>query len=85
MNNRLSYCGLVDPLITASDKDLPVQKTILLNANHPFVWQKMFVTAAICKQIFGLAPKIWNILGPVKGQAISKTEKDNLQPSKKLK
>ena len=25
MNNRLSYCGLVDPKISASDKDLPVQ------------------------------------------------------------
>ena len=25
MNNRLSYCGLVDPRISASDKDLPVR------------------------------------------------------------
>ena len=25
MNSRLSYCGLVDPRISASDKDLPVQ------------------------------------------------------------
>jgi hypothetical protein len=25
------------------------QKTILLNANHIFVWHKMFVTATICK------------------------------------
>ena len=24
MNNLLSYCGLVDPRISASDKDLPV-------------------------------------------------------------
>ena len=24
MNNLLSYCGLVDPKISASDKDLPV-------------------------------------------------------------
>ena len=24
MNNHLSYCGLVDPRISASDKDLPV-------------------------------------------------------------
>ena len=24
MNNRLSYCGLVDAKIRASDKDLPV-------------------------------------------------------------
>ena len=26
MNNNLSYCGLVDSRITASDKDLPVNK-----------------------------------------------------------
>ena len=26
MNNLLSYCGLVDPRISASDKDLPVKK-----------------------------------------------------------
>ena len=25
------------------------QKPILLNANHLFVWHKMFVTATICK------------------------------------
>ena len=27
MNNLLSYCGLVDARISASDKDLPVQKS----------------------------------------------------------
>ena len=26
MNNLLSYCGLVDAKIRASDKDLPVQR-----------------------------------------------------------
>ena len=35
------------------------QKPILLNANHLFVWHKMFVTPTICKKIFGLAQKIW--------------------------
>ena len=25
MNNLLSFCGLVDPRISASDKDLPVK------------------------------------------------------------
>ena len=29
MNNRLSYCGLVDPRISASDKDLPVLEYFL--------------------------------------------------------
>ena len=28
MNNFLSYCGLVDPRISASDKDLPVKDTL---------------------------------------------------------
>ena len=28
MNNCLSYCGLVDPRISASDKDLPVKNMI---------------------------------------------------------
>ena len=28
---------------------VPAQKTILLNANHLFVWHKIFVTATICK------------------------------------
>ena len=53
---------------------VPPQKLILLNANHLFVWQKMFVTATMCKHIFGLAQKFGpaqNILGPVKGQGNS--------------
>ena len=36
---------------------VPEQKPILLNANHLFVWRKMFGPAQ-------------NILGPVKGQSI---------------
>ena len=35
---------------SASSKTfVPAQKTILLNANHLFVWHKMFVTGTICK------------------------------------
>ena len=30
MNNLLSYCGLVDPRISASDKDLPVLTQFLV-------------------------------------------------------
>ena len=33
MNNRLSYCGLVDAKIRASDKDLPVHKPQNLGHN----------------------------------------------------
>ena len=29
MNNLLSYCGLVDPRLSAADKDLPVKKNLL--------------------------------------------------------
>ena len=44
---------------SASSKNFVLtQKSILLNANHLFVWQKMFVTATKCKYNFGLAQKI---------------------------
>jgi hypothetical protein len=33
MNNLLSHCGLVDPRISASDKDLPVLVITYLNLN----------------------------------------------------
>ena len=38
---------------------VPAQNPMLLNANHLFVLHKMFVTATICKWIFGQAQKIW--------------------------
>ena len=31
MNNLLSYCGLIDAKIRASDKDLPVHDTLVKN------------------------------------------------------
>ena len=34
MNNLLSFCGLVDPRISASDKDLPVLP-VLVNEFPP--------------------------------------------------
>ena len=52
---------------------VPAQKPILLNANHLFVWHKMFVTAKyvntflVWHKKFGPAQ---NILGPIKGQSI---------------
>ena len=33
----------------SSETFVPAQKPILLNANHLFVWHKMFVTGTICK------------------------------------
>ena len=36
-------------VFSASSKTfVPAQKPILLNANHIFVWNKMFVTGTIC-------------------------------------
>ena len=43
----------------SSKTSVPAQKPILLNANRLFVWHKIFVTATICKYIFGMAQKIW--------------------------
>ena len=42
MNNLLSYCGLVDPRISASDKDLPVcYLKYLLNNFQVRILQKL--------------------------------------------
>ena len=66
--NLLSQPKNLTAFSASSKTFVPAQKPILLNANHLFVRHKMFVTATICKYIFGLAQKI---LGPVKGQGIS--------------
>jgi hypothetical protein len=55
----LSHPKNLTAFSASSKKFLLAQKTILLNANHLFVWDKMSVTAEICKQIFGQAPKMW--------------------------
>ena len=57
--NFLSQPKNLTAFSASSKTFVPAQKTILLNANHLFIWQKMFVTATICRQIFGLAQKIW--------------------------
>ena len=60
-------CPFTGPKMFCAGPNFLSQKPILLNANHLFVWQKMFVTGTICKK-FGPAQ---NILGPVKGQGIN--------------
>ena len=55
--SRIVYLCLV--LLQVPKCFVPAQKPILLKANHPIVWHRMFVTATICKQNFGLAQKIW--------------------------
>ena len=57
--NFLSQPKNLTAFSASSKPFVPAQKPILLNANHLFVWHKMFVTATICKYFFGLAQKIW--------------------------
>jgi hypothetical protein len=57
--NFLSQPKNLNAFSASSKTFVPAQKPILLNANHLFVWHKMFVTATLCKYIFGLAQKIW--------------------------
>ena len=64
--NFLSQPKNLTTFSASSKTFVPAQKPILLNANHLFVWHKMFVTGTICKK-FGPAQ---NILRPVKGQGI---------------
>ena len=47
--NFLSQTKSFTAFGASSKTFVPEQKTILLNANHLFVWHKMFVTATICK------------------------------------
>ena len=47
--NFLSQPKNLTALSASSKTFVPAQKTNLLNANHIFVWLKMFVTATICK------------------------------------
>ena len=47
--NFLSQPKNLTAFSVSSKTFVPAQKTILLNANHLFVWHKMFVTDAICK------------------------------------
>ena len=47
--NFLSQPQNLTAFSSSSKTFVPAQKPILLNANHLFVWHKMFVTATICK------------------------------------
>ena len=47
--NFLSQPKNLTAFSASSKTSVPAQKTILLNANHLFVWHKIFVTATICK------------------------------------
>jgi hypothetical protein len=47
--NFLSQPKNLTAFSASSKTFVPAQKPILMNANHLFVWHKMFVTATICK------------------------------------
>jgi hypothetical protein len=47
--NFLSLPKNLTAFSASSKPFVPAQKPILLNANHLFVWHKIFVTATICK------------------------------------
>jgi hypothetical protein len=47
--NVLSQSKNLTAFSGSSKTFVPAQKPILLNANHLFVWHKMFVTGTICK------------------------------------
>ena len=57
--NFLSQPKYLTAFSATSKTFVPAQKPILLNANHLFVWHKMFVTDTISKKIFGFAQKVW--------------------------
>jgi hypothetical protein len=47
--NFLSQPKNLNAFSASSKTFVLAQKPILLNANHLFVWHKLFVTATICK------------------------------------
>jgi hypothetical protein len=51
--NFLSQHKNLNAFSASSKTFVPAQKPILLNENHFFVWQKMFVTGTMCKKILG--------------------------------
>ena len=48
MNNLLSYCGLVDAKIRASDKDLPVPMYIVFRGVNEHLYNYVIFLANIC-------------------------------------
>jgi hypothetical protein len=49
MNNLLSYCGLIDLRMSASDKNLPVQDQLFVTLDYTYVLKAKFC-------LFGVAP-----------------------------
>ena len=60
MNNILSYCGLVDARISASDKDLPVNKWKKGNAKRYNASWPMFIFLELLFSVAGLWIRVGN-------------------------
>ena len=52
MNNLLSYCGLVDPRISASEKDLPVRVTLKISIFYGPIRSKYFTSVGVENPFF---------------------------------
>ena len=68
MNTLLSYCGLVDAKIRASDKDLPVLCNCIGNCNMNLIAYLKYETAnhTNCLEQVGIQMKIFPIFEHVK-------------------
>ena len=70
MNNLLTYCGLVDPRISASDKDLPVKN----NKTKKILWKKIVDSGFVKKNVMNSLQG--SLLGAVKLSSILPWERD---------
>ena len=64
MNNLLSYCGLVDPRISASHKDLPVKTRFFSTFEWCSVWDigDFWLTCCFCMDFcFGNFLRLWKM------------------------
>ena len=57
MNNLLSYFGLVDPRISASEKDLPVKIVSILATFLRILWSSLFCSQNL-QNNFNLARRV---------------------------
>ena len=59
--NILSQSKNLTTFSASSETFVLAQKPILMNANHLFVWHKMFVTATIVNKLLVWHKKFWDL------------------------
>ena len=80
MNNLLSNCGLLDPRISASDKDLPM----LNNPYYVVKWECAFTFFFALTHLRPLGPKSGNLIMIFPDlQSIKKEEKERKEKEEK--